>query len=39
VAVIAAFVALLAAVPVRAEEAPTAVVEKLHAGLLAVLKD
>jgi phospholipid transport system substrate-binding protein len=29
----------LAAVPVRAEEAPTAVVEKLHAGLLAVLKD
>jgi phospholipid transport system substrate-binding protein len=38
VVVIAAFVALAAAVPVRAEE-PTAPVEKLHAGLLGVLKE
>jgi phospholipid transport system substrate-binding protein len=39
VVVIAAIVALLAAAPVRAAEAPAAVVEKLHAGLLGVLKD
>jgi len=31
--------ALVAAVPVRAEDTPTAPVEQLHAGLLGVLKD